>query len=69
MRVFVLATGASSEDIPEGVATFYVDDEETHKETIASKSGPIPTELDEGSLAKSANADIPASVMEPASRW
>ena len=65
LRVFVLATEANSEDIPEVVATFYVDDEETHSETIASKSGPIPTELDEGSLAKSSNADIPASVIEP----
>ena len=65
LRVFVLATRANSEDIPEVVATFYVDDEETHKETIASKSGPIPTEVDEGSLAKSSNADIPASVLEP----
>ncbi|MCE2397911.1 MAG: hypothetical protein J4F34_02530, partial [Gemmatimonadetes bacterium] len=65
LRVFVLATEANSEDIPEVVATFYVDDEETHKATIASKSGPIPTELDEGSLAKSSNADIPASVIEP----
>ena len=65
LRVFVLATEANTEDIPEVVATFYVDDEETHKETIAPKSGPIPTELDEGSLAKSSNADIPASVIEP----
>ena len=65
LRVFVLATRANSEDIPEVVATFYVDGEETHEETIASRSGPIPTELDEGSLAKSSNADIPASVIEP----
>ena len=65
LRVFVLATEANTEDIPEVVATFYVDDEETHKATIASKSGPIPTELKEGSLVKSSNADIPASVMEP----
>ena len=65
VRVFVLATEANSEDIPEVIATFYVDDEETHKATIAPKSGPIPTELDEGSLAKSSNADIPASAIEP----
>ncbi len=65
LRVFVLATRANNEDIPEVVATFYVDDEEIHKETIASKSGPIPTEVDESSLAKSSNADIPVSVMEP----
>ncbi len=65
LRVFVLATRANDENIPEVVATFYVDDEETHKETIASKSGPIPTEVDEGSLAKSSNADIPASAIEP----
>lgn len=30
-----------------------------------STAGPIPTELDEGDLARSSNADIPATVMRP----
>ncbi len=65
LRVFVTATKSNTEDIPEVVATFYVDDEKSHEVTIASKDGPIPTKVDEGSLAKSSNAEIDGSKIEP----
>ena len=65
LRVFVTATKTNSEDIPKVVATFYVDDEKSHEVTIASKAGPIPTEVDESSLTRSSNAEIAGSEIEP----
>ena len=65
LRVFVTAREATSEGIPPVRARFYVNGEETHVEEIPGKSTPIPTEVDEGDLAKSANAEISADVIEP----
>ena len=65
LRVFVTARKATSEGIPLVRARFYLDGEETHVEDIAGKSTAIPTEVDQGSLSKSANAEIPAEVIEP----
>ena len=65
LRVFVTARKATSEGIPLVRARFYLDGEETHAEDIAGKSTAIPTEVDQGSLSKSANAEIPAEVIEP----
>ena len=65
MRVFVTARKAANKGIPLVRARFYLDGEETHVEDIAGKSTPIPTEVDESSLSNSANAEIPAEVIEP----
>jgi len=65
LRVFVTAREATSEEIPPVTARFYVDGEETHVEEIPGKSTPIPTEVDEGDLDKSANAEISADAIEP----
>ena len=65
LRVFVTAHRATDEGIPPVRARFYVDGEETHVEKIPAKSTPIPTAVDEGSLSRSANAEIPADVIEP----
>ena len=65
LRVFVTAQQATSEGIPPVRARFYADGRETHVEDIPGKSTPIPTEVDEGNLAKSANAEIAADVIEP----
>ena len=65
LRVFPVAGNATSEGIPLVRARFYVDGRETHVVDIPGKSTPIPTELDESSLLKSANAVIPAEVVEP----
>ena len=65
LRVFVTAREATSEGIPPVRARFYVDGEETHVEEIPGKSTPIPTVVDEGDLAKSANAEISADVIQP----
>ena len=65
LRVFVTATKKTSQGIPDVIARFYRDDKETFVDTIPGKSTPIPTEVDEGSLSKSANAVVPDSIVQP----
>ena len=56
---------ANSEGIPLVRVRFYVDGRETHMQDIPGKSDPIPTEVDEGSLSGSANAEIAGRVIQP----
>ena len=65
LRVFVTAASATSASIPFVRARFYRNGRETHVEDIPGKSSTIPTEVGEGSLAKSANAEIPAEIVQP----
>jgi len=65
LRVFVTASVATGEGIPPVRAHFYLDGTRTYTANIPAKSTAIPTEVDEGSLAKSANAKIPAGVVQP----
>ena len=65
LRVFPTARQSTSEGIPLVRARFYVNGRETHVEDIPGKSAPIPTEMDEGSLLKSANAEVPRGVIRP----
>ncbi|MXW18778.1 MAG: hypothetical protein F4Z83_14685 [Gemmatimonadetes bacterium] len=65
LRVFPTARQATNVGIPAVRARFYLNGQETHMENIPGKSSPIPTEVDEGSLSKSANAAIPARVIQP----
>ena len=65
LRVFPTARQATSESIPLIRARFYLDGRETHVQDIAGKSNPIPTEVDEGSLARSANVEIAGRVIQP----
>ena len=65
LRVFVTAGKATREGIPRVVARFYRDGRETHVEDIPGKSDPIPAEVDQSRLSKSANAEIPAHVIQP----
>ena len=65
LRVFLTARQATSQGIPAVRARFYVNGREMHMEDIPGKSTPIPTAVDESSLSKSANAEIPAEVMQP----
>ena len=68
LRVFPTANQATSQGIPLVRARFFVNGRETHMQDIPGKSTPIPTEVDESSLAKSANAEIPAGVIRPRAR-
>ena len=65
LRVFPTAREATSEGIPPVRASFYLNGTAVHAVDIPAKSTAIPTEVREGSLATSANAEIPASVVQP----
>ena len=63
LRVFVTATRPTSQGIPPVRARFFVNGTERHVANIPAQSTSIPTIVDEGDLAKSANAEIPGSVV------
>ncbi len=65
LRVFVTAGKATNEGIPPVRARFFLNETERHVVDIPAKSPPIPTEVDEGDLAKSANAEIPGWIVRP----
>ena len=65
VRVFITAARATTEEIPLVRARFYVGGRETHVLDIPGKSDQIPTELYEGDLSRSANAEIPGWVIQP----
>ncbi len=65
LRVFVTAARANGDRIPRVRASFYLDGALVHVADIPDKPGPVPTSVDEGSLEKSANAVIPAEVVQP----
>ena len=65
LRVFVSAARTTTVGIPPVRARFYLNGIETYVSNIAAKATLIPMEVNEGSLSESANAEIPAEVIEP----
>ncbi|MDE2794930.1 MAG: Ig-like domain-containing protein [Gemmatimonadota bacterium] len=65
LRVFVTAPGGADANIPLVRARFYLGGAETHVADIPGQSTAIPAEIDESSLSKSANAEIPAEIVQP----
>ena len=65
LRVFVTAEQATDATMPPVRATFYRDGAVTHELDIPGKADSIPTTIDESSLSKSANAEIPGWVVQP----
>ncbi|MYI06444.1 MAG: hypothetical protein F4059_03765, partial [Gemmatimonadetes bacterium] len=65
LRVFLTANAANSAVLPGARARFYANGEQIHAADIPPKSGPIPTEVNEGHLAMSVNAEIPGTVVRP----
>lgn len=65
LRVFPTARRETGAGIPLVRARFYLNGRETHGVDIPGESTPVPTEIDEGDLAKSANAEIPGRVVRP----
>ncbi len=65
LRVFVFSPYAEGQRMPDVRATFYRNDEQVHTVEIEGGSAALPTELDESSLAHSANVDIPGDVLQP----
>lgn len=65
LRVFPTAARTNSERIPPVRASFFLAGSLAHTVDIPAKRGPIPTEVDESSLDRSANAVIPANIVQP----
>ena len=65
LRVFVTASRDNDERLPPVRASFYLSGTLVHVADIPGRPGPIPTDVDEGSLATSANAVVPADVVLP----
>ena len=65
LRVFVTAEDAMGAGIPLVRARFHLEDAEVHVAEIPAQTTEIPKEMDESDLAKSANAGIPGSVLQP----
>ena len=65
LRAFVFSPDADGERMPDVRATFYRNGAQVHVADIEGGSAAIPTELDESSLAHSANADIPGEILKP----
>ena len=65
LRVFVTAARETDEGIPHVRARFYLNGSERHVANIAGSTARIPTEIDEGDLSKSANAEIPGRIVRP----
>ncbi len=65
LRVFVTAAQTTTAGMPDVRARFYLGGTETHVAEIAATTTPIPTEVDEGDLSRSANAEIPGRIVRP----
>ena len=65
LRVFVASDEATDLDIPGVRATFYHDGAPAFVADIPAQSNPIPAEMDESQLSNTANAEIPAAIIEP----
>ena len=64
LRAFVTAEDAV-ERFPEVRASFYLNGALEHVLDIPGRPGPVPSEVDEGDAAKSANAMVPGWVIQP----
>lgn len=65
LRVFVTAENPRGAQIPPARARFYLGGVEIHVADIPGTSAPLPTDLDEGDLNLSANAQIPGGIVQP----
>ncbi len=65
LRVFVTAPDAGGETVPPVRARFYVDGQEVYVAEIPGGSASISAQVEEGSLAGSANARVPADIVQP----
>lgn len=65
LRVFVPAARATSLPIPPVRATFHLNDSEVYVAEIPVQSAALPTQVDEGDLTASANAEIPGEIIRP----
>ena len=65
LRVFVTGPAGRNLAMPDVKATFYVHGAERHSVRIDAGSGPLPANVVEDDLSRSANAEIPGEVIAP----
>ena len=65
LRVFLTAPAGESVAFPPVRARFYLGDEEVHTVDIAVPAGTVPHRVEEGRLDTSANAAVPAAIVQP----
>ena len=65
LRVFVTAESSTTAGIPPVRARFYVNGTEIHVADIPARAAALPTEVDEGDLSRSSNAEIPGEIIRP----
>ncbi len=65
LRVFVTAESSTTAGIPPVRARFYVDGTEIHVADIPARTAALPTEVYEGDLSRSSNAEIPGEIIRP----
>ena len=65
LRVFVISRSPTTVGIPPVRARFYVDGTEIHVADIAARPAVLPTEVYEGDLSRSSNAEIPGEIIRP----
>ncbi len=65
LRVFVTAPQGSTRRFPPVRARFYVRGRENYVLDIPGKSVAVPAEVNEGSLSNTANAEVPAEIVQP----
>ena len=67
LRVLVTAPEADGARVPTAWATFHQPDGSKHRVRVRSGNGTIPAEVEvaEGSLARSANVEVPGAILRP----
>ena len=65
LRVFLVAAKKTDEHIPDMRARFYAGGRQVKVIDIPGGGTAIPTAIDEGSLSKSANAEVPGATVQP----
>ncbi len=65
LRVFVTAASPTTAGIPPVRAWFYVNGTEIHVADIPARTAALPSEVYEGDLSRSSNAEIPGEIIRP----
>ena len=65
LRVFPTATVSNDVPIPPVQASFYLEGRPVHFADIPGRPGPLPVDVAESSLRRSANAVVPAEIVRP----
>lgn len=65
LRVFVTSARPTGAGLPPVRARFFLNGAERHAVSVPATAAPIPTEVLEGDLGASANAEVPGEIIQP----